>query len=76
VNVELGKMKSSKTQNKIYQIIENWDFENDGDIMQKKVALKADSSLTTIKRYWHFFKEFVVEVSNDFKLKQDKTGIQ
>jgi hypothetical protein len=76
VNVELGKMKSSKTQNKIYQIIENWDFENDGDIIQKKVALKADSSLTTIKRYWHFFKEFVVEVSNDFKLKQDKTGIQ
>jgi hypothetical protein len=76
VNRELGKIKSSKTQNRIYQIIENWDFENDGDIIQKKVAIKVDTSLTTIKRYWHFFKEFVIEVSNDFKLKQNKTGTE
>ena len=76
VNRELGQIKKSQTQSVIYQVIENWDFVIEEDIIQKKVAAKADMSLPTIKRHWHLFKEFVIEVSNDFDIKYDKNGTE
>jgi len=74
VNEELGKIKNGKTQKKIYEAIEYWNFKKDGEIIQKKVALKTSISLTTIKRHWHLFKEYVIEVSNDFKLNFEENG--
>lgn len=67
VNTEMGKLKSSKTQEHIYLIIENWDFDELGKITQKKVEKLSKYSIATIKRYWSNFKDYVKELNTDFK---------
>lgn len=68
VNMEVGKLKTSKTKNTIYLIIETWDFTQDGKLVQKKVAEKAGISLATVKRYWKEFKDYVKILNNDNSL--------
>lgn len=65
VNKELGKMKSDKTKQKIYIIIEDWDFETYGKINQKKVSELSGVGLRTVKRYWSEFKNYVKELNNE-----------
>lgn len=75
VGSEMGKIRRNKTETKIYQIIESWDFEANGKITGEKVAKISKNSLTTIKRYWSDFKDYVKDLNtsnkHDFKL-QDK----
>lgn len=65
---ELGKVRRTKKSLLIYQTIENWDFEVDGKIIQKKVAKKANQSIATIKRYWHEFKNYVEDLNNSYAI--------
>jgi hypothetical protein len=69
---EIGNIRRNKTEIKIYQTIENWDFEANGKITRVKVAKISEKSLTTIKRYWSEFKDYVKDLNtsnkHDFKL--------
>ena len=56
VNRELGKRKSDFTREVIYLVLENWDFEADGKITQRKVAKYANRGESTVKTYWPDFK--------------------
>lgn len=60
---EIGKIKRSQTENKIYQILENWDFKTDGKITQNKVADKSGKNVITIKRYWKSFKDYASDLN-------------
>lgn len=51
-NKVLGKIKSGKTQQSIYDCIESWNFKCDGKITQSAVANKVGKSIQTVKRYW------------------------
>ncbi|KIO50946.1 BT4734/BF3469 family protein [Flavobacterium hibernum] len=64
---EMGKIKRGQTEKEIYEVIENWDFETDGKITQKKVATKSGKSIVTIKRYWNNFKDYTVDLNNGNK---------
>lgn len=66
VNTELGKMKSDHTQESIYLLFDEWDFEADGKITQKKVAAKSGLSESTVKRHWKSFKEHVRTLNADW----------
>jgi len=68
VNSLNGELKKEATKETIYNTIETWDFESYGKIIQEKVADVSGFSVTTIKRYWSNFKEFIRELNNDFKL--------
>jgi hypothetical protein len=63
VNREIGALRSSKTENEIYRIIENWDFSLYNKITIKAVSRVIGKSQATIKRYWKSFKEFVAELN-------------
>lgn len=63
VGREMGKIRRNKTETKIYQAIESWDFETDGKIIRKKVAEKTVLSIKTIQRYWETFKDFVRDLN-------------
>ena len=65
VNRELGAMASERTTEKIYECIEEWDFESLGKITQTKIALVIGVSVSTVKRYWGNFKSFVKELNID-----------
>ena len=63
----MGKFKTDRTQQTINDAIEDWAFEVDGSITQKKIASKIGMSVPTIKRNWKPFKAFVCDLNNDFK---------
>lgn len=64
-NKNSGIKKSKKTNNEIYNVIEDWDFNQYGNITQKKVAELTGKSLRTIKTYWNDFKDYVETLNND-----------
>lgn len=68
---EMGNFRSNKTRQLIYDTIESWDFEANGKITAEKVANISKKSLTTIKRYWSEFKDYVKDLNtsnkHDFK---------
>lgn len=64
---EIGNIRRNKTEIKIYQTIENWDFEANGKITREKVAKISEKSLTTIKRYWSEFKDYVKDLNTSNK---------
>lgn len=65
IGKEMGKIKTNKTRNEIYSVIENWDFEINGNITQVKVAELLSKNVRTIKRNWDEFKEYVKELNSD-----------
>ena len=67
VNQESGKLKSELTRELINMTLDDWEFENDGPITQKKVSAKTGRVIATIKRYWNEFKDFVQTLNNDFE---------
>ncbi|MGF7075308.1 hypothetical protein [Mucilaginibacter sp. 3215] len=60
------KYKSDST-NKLYQIIENWDFENWGKVTTRAIIKYGKMSNKTIVKYWPEFKEYVKELNEAFK---------
>ena len=61
----LGAKKSKETQQAIYEILENWDFEELGQISQKMVISISKFSRSRVQRHWHVFKEHVKELNED-----------
>ena len=62
-NKVLGKIKSDKTKQSIYDCVEKWDFDGDGKITAKAISIKINKSEGTVKRYWKHFKEFVRDLN-------------
>lgn len=66
VNGELGKRKSDFTKEVIYMVLENWDFEANGKITQRKVANYANRDESTVKRHWPDFKAYIKDLNMTF----------
>lgn len=64
---EVGKIRTEKTKKQIYDVLENWDFENNGAINQNKVADVSGKAIATIKRNWSDFKDYVKELNADYQ---------
>lgn len=65
VNEIMGKRKVQLTKEVIYLVLESWDFGMNGKITQNKVARLTNKSITTIKRYWFEFKDYVSDLNNN-----------
>jgi hypothetical protein len=76
VNKELGKLRKKVTEETIYACIEEWDFNSNEKITQKKVAKSLDKSVSTVKRYWYNFKEYVKELNEEYKSNNNKQDIE
>ena len=63
----LGAKKSKVTQQAIYEILENWDFEEFGQITQKLVISISKFSRSTIQRHWFHFIDYVEDLNKENK---------
>ena len=59
VGTVLGAKKSKETQQVIYEILENWDFEELGQITQKSIISISKFSRSTVQRHWSYLKDYV-----------------
>ena len=65
----VGGRKSKKTQLAIYQIIENWDFEEFGKITQKLVINISKFSRRRVQKHWIHFKNYVENLNKEYNRK-------
>ena len=72
-NKVLGKIKSDKTRQSIYDCIEDWNFGKDGKITQSSLEGKTDRKIATIKRYWPDFKSYIWDLNAENGMLCDKT---
>jgi len=72
VNKENARLKVGSTKQKIYDIIEDWDFEVNKKITQGKIEKISGISKRTIIRYWSDFKEYVAELNLAYKQSNKK----
>ena len=63
---EITKHWKDKSTQKLYDIIESWDFDKYGKIAQRKVYSHHPISQKTVEKYWKSFKELVSYLNNDF----------
>jgi hypothetical protein len=63
----VGGKRSKETQLAIYDIIENWDFEELGQISQKSVISISKFSRSKVQRHWNHFKDYVEDLNNENK---------
>jgi hypothetical protein len=57
---------------KLYQIIESWDFETFGKIAQAKVIKNNSIGKNTVQKYWSEVKGMVTIMNDDFKASKVK----
>lgn len=65
----VGGRRSKKTQLAIYQIIENWDFEEYGKITQKLVIDISKFSRRRVQNHWIHFKDYVEDLNYENRRK-------
>lgn len=62
----VGAKKNKKTQQAIYEILENWDFVELGQITQKLVISISKFSRSRVQRHWFHFKDYVEDLNNEY----------
>lgn len=63
-------------EEKIYSIIESWDFGLLGKITQQLVAKESKMNIKTVKKYWSKFKRYVKDQNDNINSKNIKTTIK
>lgn len=67
VRKELSARWESTSCQKINDIIDDWDWEKYGKIVQKKIYKNHNVSKKTVEKYWRHFKSFVKDLNKAFK---------
>ena len=68
VITELAKKKRNESLLKLHAIIEQWNFENSGQISQQKIYSNHPISKKTVEKYWANFKEFIQALNDTYKM--------
>lgn len=71
---EMNKLKATQSQKRIYDALENWNFEEYGKITQLKVITVTKLNEKTVEKYWKLFKEYVTTLNNEFKTNKAPSG--
>ena len=61
---ENSKNWEDKSTQRIYEMIEDWDFETLGKITQLKIVKNNSISKKTVQKYWKHFKDYVKDLNN------------
>lgn len=61
--IEIAQKKTSDSKQKLYEILEQWDFNQQGKITQRKVYQNYSISKKTVEKYWSEFKDFVNQIN-------------
>lgn len=65
-NAEQAKMWSRVSTNKLYEILENWDFEKHGKISQRKIYNNHPMGKTTVEKYYKVFVDFIDKLNSAY----------
>jgi hypothetical protein len=67
---EIALKKTEDSKQKLYDIIEQWDFKELGKITQRKIYQSFPITKKTVEKYWSEFKEYVNELNETVMKKQ------
>ncbi len=66
--IELAKLKTELSNEKILGIVDTWNWGRYGAITQRKVYLNHPISKKTIEKYWHLYKPLITTLNNAYKI--------
>ena len=67
INKELSAKRIDGTQQKINNILLDWDFEKFGKVTQRNITKHHKISSKTVWKYWNDFKAYAAELNNDYE---------
>jgi hypothetical protein len=62
---EIAEHRRDRSMKKLYEIIENWDYDKYGKITQRAIFLNHPISKKTVGKYWNAIKDVVAELNRD-----------
>lgn len=65
---EWNKKQIEDSKKKLYHIIESWDFDAYGKIIQSKIYKNHTISKNTVEKYYKHFKSYIATLNNTFKV--------
>jgi hypothetical protein len=65
----IAKKRTRDSKQKIYEILECWDFEKYGKISIRNISNNFNISKKTIAKYYSEFKAYIIEINNEYKNK-------
>lgn len=68
-SIELAKKRTEDSKQKLYNIIEDWDFNTYGKISQRKIYNNFNICQKTVEKYYNEFKEYISDLNNMFNNK-------
>jgi len=66
VRKELGKKKADDSKAKLYNIIEDWNFEKNGKITHRAIVKVGGVSNKTVIKYFPEFKDYVKSINHEY----------
>jgi len=65
--IENANKKTNDSKQKLYSIIETWNFIENDVITQRKIISNHPISKKTVEKYWKEFKDFVTQLNDIFQ---------
>lgn len=64
---EYGQRSLEKSKSKIRCLLNEWDYEVDGEVTKGKISKKIKMGISTVNRHWSSFKMRILEINNNKK---------
>ena len=62
---EYGKSALEKSHIRISTLLNNWEYEKDGEVTHRKISIKIKMSIQTVYRHWSDFKLRILEINKN-----------
>lgn len=67
---EVAQKRASDSKQKLYNLLEGWNFDEHGKITQRKIYENFPISKKTVEKYWTEFKDYVADL-NQITMKKE-----
>lgn len=68
VRQELAIHRTDQSHQRIIDVINNWNFEQNGEISSRKIIRNSSLSKNTVDKYYKFFYQEITDLNNEYKL--------
>jgi len=63
IGAAMAAMYADKGSNRLYEIIEDWNFEFNGKLSIRNVAVNSNMNIKTVAKYWNQVQDFVKDLN-------------
>jgi hypothetical protein len=62
---EYGNRALVRSKNRIQTLLNQWEYDKDGEVTPRKISKKINMGISTVYRHWGDFKLKISEINNN-----------